>query len=148
MNVIPDLAVASVNVRVREAGQLDQVEAALKRQAAAPSVPDTKVEVSSTPAFPPLPENPKTHALAEQARAIYAGLGRPLGLAGNGGASESALAYAAGARALDGLGPVGGGFHSAREYLDLNTVTPRLYLLTELLMQLGETGRPSPAPAR
>jgi glutamate carboxypeptidase len=39
--------------------------------------------------------------------------------------------------ALDGLGPVGGGFHSDKEYLDLTTVTPRLYLLTELLMNLG-----------
>jgi glutamate carboxypeptidase len=39
--------------------------------------------------------------------------------------------------ALDGLGPVGGGFHSDREYLDLNSVTPRLYLLTKLLMSLG-----------
>ena len=146
VNVIPDLAVASVNVRVREAGQLDQVEAALKRQAATPSVPDTKVEVSSTPAFPPLPENPKTHVLAEQARTIYAGLGRPLGLGGNGGASESALAYAAGATALDGLGPVGGGFHSAREYLDLTTVTPRLYLLTELLVQLSDERSPPSSP--
>ena len=105
--------------------------------------------MSSTPAFPPLPENPKTQGLAAQARQIYAGLGRPLGLAGNGGASESALAYAAGAAALDGLGPVGGGFHSAREYLDLGTVTPRLYLLTKLLIQLGGQGAvPPPGPAR
>ena len=101
-------------------------------------MPDTKVEVTSTPAFPPLPTNPRTQALAEMSRAIYAGLGRPLGFGGNGGASESALAHAAGAAALDGLGPVGGGFHSAREYLELGTVTPRLYLLTELLIQLGK----------
>jgi glutamate carboxypeptidase len=145
VNVIPDLATANVNVRVREAGQLKGVEDALKAQAASPTVPDTKVEVTSTPAFPPLPVNPRTQALAEQARTIYAGLARPLGFGGNGGASESALAHQAGAAALDGLGPVGGGFHSAREYLDLSTVTPRLYLMTELLIQLGRT---APASAR
>jgi glutamate carboxypeptidase len=60
-----------------------------------------------------------------------------LGRTGNGGASESALAQDAGVPALDGLGPVGGGFHSDAEYLDLKTVTPRLYMLTELMMDLG-----------
>ncbi len=139
VNVIPDLAVASVNVRVREASQLAGVQSTLEARAKTPLVPDTRVELSSTPAFPPLPVNPRTQGLAEQARAIYAGLSRPLGLAGNGGASESALAYKAGAATLDGLGPVGGGFHSAREYLALGTVTPRLYLLTELLMAVGHT---------
>jgi glutamate carboxypeptidase len=76
--------------------------------------------------------------LAKRAQAIYAGIGRRIENGGNGGASESALAAAAGVPALDGLGPVGGGFHSDREYLDLNSVTPRLYLLTKLLMSLGE----------
>jgi glutamate carboxypeptidase len=142
VNVIPDLATASVNVRVREAGQMAGVQATLDARAKTPAVLDTKVVVTSTPAFPPLPTNPRTQALAEQARALYAGLGRPLQLAGNGGASESALAHSAGAAALDGLGPVGGGFHSAREYLELGTVTPRLYLLTELLIALGRSPPP------
>ena len=43
----------------------------------------------------------------------------------------------AGTPALDGLGPVGGGFHSEKEYLDLKTLTPRLYLLTKLIMDVG-----------
>jgi glutamate carboxypeptidase len=77
-------------------------------------------------------------ALAARAQAIYAAVGRKLETGGNGGASESALAAEAGVPALDGLGPVGGGFHSDREFMDLNSVTPRLYLLTKLLMNLGE----------
>jgi glutamate carboxypeptidase len=39
--------------------------------------------------------------------------------------------------ALDGLGPVGGGFHSDKEYVLLGTVTPRLYLLARLIQDLG-----------
>ena len=39
--------------------------------------------------------------------------------------------------ALDGLGPVGGGFHSDKEYLDLATLTPRLYLLARLIEEVG-----------
>lgn len=136
-NVIPDFAAAEINVRVRRAEELDAIVAQFRQAAKSTIVPDTKVEISTTPSFPPLPDNPATMRLAEQARAIYAATGRTLTFAGNGGASESALAAAAGVPALDGLGPVGGGFHSAREYLDLATVTPRLYLLTKLLIQLG-----------
>jgi len=100
-------------------------------------VPDTKVTISIEPAFPPLPNNPATNKLAARAQLIYSGIGRTLGTGGNGGASESALAAEAGAPALDGLGPAGGGYHSDQEYFNLNTLTPRLYLLAKLLMDLG-----------
>ena len=63
-------------------------------------------------------------------------------MGGNGGASESALAADAGVPALDGLGPAAGGFHSDKEYLLLNSVTPRLYLLTKLRMELGHQPPP------
>jgi len=142
-NVIPDLAVAEINVRVRTSDQIDGILAAFNQAAKTTIVPDTRVEVTTAPAFPPLADNPATMALAERARAIYKATGGTLTFAGNGGASESAMASAAGVPALDGLGPVGGGFHSTREFLDLTTLTPRLYLATKLLLQLG----PNP-PAR
>jgi glutamate carboxypeptidase len=136
-NIIPEHAEAQVNVRVRKLEVFDEVEAALKKNAETHIIPDTTVKVTTEAAFPPLPNNSMTDALAAQAEAIYAPLGRTLGLSGNGGASESALANSYGVPALDGLGPVGGGFHSDREYIDLTTVTPRLYLLTKLVMELG-----------
>lgn len=141
-NIIPEHAEAQINVRTREAGQVEQVQAVLEKNARATAIPDTKVTVSREPAYPPLPSNPATDALADRAAAIYAGLGLNLGRGGNGGASESALAADAGVPALDGLGPVGGGFHSDAEYLELNTVTPRLYLLTRLIMDLGRNPPP------
>jgi glutamate carboxypeptidase len=136
-NIIPENASAAINVRVRDKADFDRVEQAYRANATKTQVPDTSVTVSRTPAFPPLVSNPGTDALAARSEAIYAGIGRKIGRSGNGGASESALAYEAGVPALDGLGPVGGGFHSDKEYLDLTTVTPRLYLLAELLMSLG-----------
>lgn len=136
-NIIPEKASAAINVRVRDKADFEKVEQAYRANAARTEVPDTQVAVSRTTAFPPLASNPGTDALAARAEAIYAGIGRKIGRGGNGGASESALAYEAGVPALDGLGPVGGGFHSDKEYLDLTTLTPRLYLLAELLMDLG-----------
>ena len=145
-NIIPEDASATYNVRIREKGQADGVARALAEVAAHPLVPDTKVTVVTTPSFPPLPDNPATAALADRAAAIYAGLGLPLGRGGNGGASESALAAEAGVPALDGLGPVGGGFHSDAEYIELRSLTPRLYLLAGLLMDLGRNPPARPAP--
>jgi glutamate carboxypeptidase len=137
-NIIPDAASAEVNVRVRNMADFDRIQAVLESNAKHITVAGTSVSVTREPAFPPLPENPGTKALAARAQTIYASMGKKLETGGNGGASESALAAAAGVPALDGLGPVGGGFHSDREYLDLNSVTPRLYLLTKLLMSLSD----------
>ena len=141
-NIIPEDAHAEINVRVRERGQVDQVQAVLEKNARATRIPDTEVAISREPAYPPLPSNPATDALAARAQAIYAGLGLTLAAGGNGGASESALAADAGVPALDGLGPVGGGFHSDREYLELKSVTPRLYMLTRLIEDLGRNPPP------
>jgi glutamate carboxypeptidase len=141
-NIIPEDAEAQINVRVREARQVEEVQAVLEKNAKTTAIPDTTVKISREPAFPPLPSNAATDALAARAQAIYAGLGLKLETGGNGGASESALAADAGVPALDGLGPVGGGFHSDKEYLELRTVTPRLYMLTKLIQDLGRNPPP------
>ena len=136
-NIIPENARAQVNVRIRDKADLDRVQATLEESARNPKVPDTRVTVSRENSFPPLPDNPHTDALAVRAKAIYAELGRNLGTGGNGGASESALSHEAGTPALDGLGPVGGGFHTDKEWIDLTTITPRTYLLMRMIQDLS-----------
>ena len=139
-NIIPDHATATFSVRPREPAQADAVQHTLEAAAAHVAVPGTTVRIVREAAFPPLPTNPATDALAARAAKLYAATGRTLGTGGNGGASESALAAAKGVPALDGLGPVGGGFHSDGEFVDLATVTPRLYLLAALIRDLGTNG--------
>jgi glutamate carboxypeptidase len=138
-NIIPENASAQINVRVRDPADIDKVRQVLEKNAQTTLIPDTSVRISTEKAFPPLiGPNPGTDALADSAEAIYAGAGFKIARGGNGGASESALASAAGVPALDGLGPVGGGFHADTEYVLLGTVTPRLYLLTRLIEELGK----------
>jgi glutamate carboxypeptidase len=136
-NIIPDAAEATFNVRFRKPEELDRVIARLKADAATTAIPDTAVTVSYGSNFPPLTENPQIDALAARAEAIYAELGKTITRGGNGGASESALAEAVGTPALDGLALVGGDFHTDHEWIDLNSLNPRLYLLTRLLMETG-----------
>jgi glutamate carboxypeptidase len=136
-NIIPDQAEAILNIRYRKASEFDQVLAKIEAGAHTVQVPDTSVSVTHDPAFPPLTENPQIDALAARARGIYAEIGKTVELSGNGGASESAIAMSEGTAALDGLGYVGGDFHTDHEWIELNSVTPRLYLFTRLLMDLG-----------
>ena len=134
-NIIPDAAEATLNVRYRRDADLEAVLAKIQEVAAVTVVPDTTVTVLHDPAYPPLTENPAIDALAARAQAIYAELGKTIALSGNGGASESALAMSVGTPALDGLGFVGGDFHTDHEWIALSSVTPRLYLFTRLLME-------------
>lgn len=136
-NIIPDQAEATLNVRYRKPEEFDAILARVEAGTHSTQVPDTTVTISHDPAFPPLTENPQIDALAARARAIYAEIGKTVELSGNGGASESALAMSEGTPALDGLGFVGGDFHTDHEWIDLKSVTPRLYLFTRLLMETG-----------
>ena len=138
-NIIPDLAEGTLNVRYRTPADFDTVLAKVEAGAGTTLVPDTQVTVSHDPAYPPLTENARIDALAARARGIYAEIGKTVELSGNGGASESALAMAAGTPALDGLGLVGGDFHTDHEWIDLSSLVPRLYLFTRLLMESGNT---------
>ena len=136
-NIIPDEAEAMLSLRVRKPEEREQTLAKLRTAAAITAVPDTSVTVIADPGYPPLIETPAVDALAARATAIYAELGKTIGKSGNGGASESAVAQSVGTPALDGLGLVGGDFHTDKEWIDLTSLTPRLYLFTRLLMEMG-----------
>lgn len=135
-NIIPDFAQATFDVRFRVPEEFDKVLAQVKSAIVPTVVPDTTVEVITMgSAYPPLVENAQVEALGKRAQRIYSELGKTVALSGNGGASESAVALSVGTPALDGLGYVGAGFHTDHEWIDLTSVTPRLYLFTRLLME-------------
>jgi glutamate carboxypeptidase len=139
-NIIPDFAEATLDVRFRRSEEADAVLDKITKGLAPKVIPDTSVTVTkSRLAFPPLTENPQIDELGARAQSIYAELGVPLTLTGNGGGSESSIAMSAGTPALDGLGYVGGGFHTDHEWIDVSSVTRRLYLLTRLLMETSRT---------
>ena len=139
-NIIPDSATATFDVRFRKLEDFDGVLSRMKASLAPKVVPDTTITVSSEgTAYPPLIENAQVDALGKRAQGIYAELGKTAALSGNGGASESAVAMSVGTPALDGLGYVGAGFHTDHEWIDLTSVTPRLYLFTRLLMDICRT---------
>ena len=136
-NVIPDRATAFADVRVAVPDEFDRVERDLARVSADRLVPDTEVKMTLVHGFPPMPRSAATDQLAAKAQAIYAEIGRKLTLEGSGGAADASVSAGAGTPTLDGFGIVGGGIHTPDEYAEVESVVPRLYLLSRMLMELA-----------
>jgi glutamate carboxypeptidase len=136
-NVIPDAATGYGDVRVAVPEEFDRIEKDMARISATKLIPDTQVKTSVIRGFPPMAKNAKSDALAEKAQAIYAELGRKLTLEGSGGAADASLSAGVGTPTLDGLGIVGGNIHTPDEYAEVESIVPRFYLLTRMVMELS-----------
>ncbi|NWD03559.1 M20/M25/M40 family metallo-hydrolase [Pseudomonas gingeri] len=138
VNVIPDSAVAKADVRVLVPEEFDRVERDLAKVSANKLIADTEVKTSLLRGLPPMPPTPAQDALAAKAQAIYGEIGRKLTLEGSGGAADASLSAAVGTATLDGFGIVGGGIHTEDEYAEVESVVPRFYLLTRMLMEISQ----------
>ena len=78
-----------------------------------------------------------TARLVDRAKKIAADLGFEVDDAATGGASDANPVAGLGVPTLDGLGPIGGADHSPAEWLDLESVTPRIALLAGLIAGVG-----------
>ncbi len=137
-NIIPEFAEATLNVRGRTQEEMDSVGARARDFAAHPALGGTEVTITYSASFPPLVANDRVLRIAADANAARAEFnGGTYRLYGNGGASESALADAAGTPTLDGLGSTGSGAHTPQESLDLTSYAERLYVLTRLIQAYG-----------
>lgn len=136
-NIIPEHAEAQGDVRALVPEEFDRVERDLSTVSQTKLIPDTAVKATLTRNFPPMAKNAGTDALAAKAQAIYAEIGRKLTLEGSGGAADVSFAAGVGTPALDGLGIVGGEIHTSNEYAEVESIVPRFYLLTRLIMELG-----------
>ncbi len=139
-NQIPDLAQASADIRLTAADAAQKLEAALKVQVAQHKVPDTETTIRIQVGRPPFAGDDRTRALAAKAQAIYAELdGRALSLVpGTGGGTDAGYASRSGKPAvLESLGLAGWGYHARDEYIELDSIVPRLYLGARLLIELG-----------
>jgi acetylornithine deacetylase/succinyl-diaminopimelate desuccinylase-like protein len=103
-------------------------------------VPDTETTIDMQIGRPPYAAGERGKALAEKARAIYAELdGRELAfIPGSGGGTDAGFAGRSGKPAvLESLGLAGWGYHGRDEYIEIDSIVPRLYLTTRLLQDLG-----------
>ena len=141
-NQIPERAVATGDVRTTVAGGAERLQVALqdKVKAAGRLVPDTETTVGMQIGRPAYVANEASRVLAKRAQEIYAELdGRELMLVpGTGGATDAGFAGRSGkAIVLESFGLAGWGYHARDEYIELDSIVPRLYLMTRLLTTVG-----------
>ena len=60
---------------------------------------------------------------------------------GSGGAADASLSAGVGTPTLDGFGIVGGNIHTPEEYAEVESVAPRIYLLSRMIMELAKAHR-------
>lgn len=136
-NVVPDLAEAEIDVRVPTPAAGEEVAARLRAIAAAEDLPGTRAALAGGAERPPFVRTPAVEALAALAREEAAPLGIDLRTTATGGGSDGNFVAALGVPVLDGLGAVGGAYHSPEEYVLLHTIPERAALLALLLRRLG-----------
>jgi glutamate carboxypeptidase len=137
-NVIPDYAMAKADIRALYPEEFSRLELAANEISGQIIIPDTEVKIGIIKNNPPFSPNEFTDRLAQKAAEIYGELGKTLKTTGEGGISDANWAAAAGSIVIDGLGPVSRRAHTDKETADVESVVPRLYLLTRLLMELGK----------
>jgi glutamate carboxypeptidase len=82
---------------------------------------------------PPLERSAAVLSLYRKAKAIAAGMGRPLGECVVGGGSDGNFTAGLGVPTLDGLGPVGEGAHAANEHILADRIPDRIALIAGLI---------------
>jgi len=145
-NQIPAMAEAGADVRVLEPDAIEQLRRALQAKVAqGQHVAGTRTTIELEPGRPPFRAGPRGEALAGLARSIYAELDeRPLLFHPvTYGGTDAGFAQQSGHPAvLESLGLAGWGYHAKNEYIEIDSIAPRLYLAARLLQELGKRGVP------
>src|SRR6266404_1393578 len=130
VNVIAERARAVVDLRALRIADMRRLEKRLR--ALRPLTRGARLEIRGGFNRPPM-ERRISSALFARAKSLATQMGLTLGECVAGGGSDGNLTAALGVPTLDGLGAVGDGAHSAKEYVVTRTMPSRAALLAALL---------------
>lgn len=141
-NVIPGQATAQADARALKVADFDALERTLQERIQKKLLPDAKVSVKFEVRRPPLEATPASRALANHGVAIYQEIGLPMKVidrASGGGTDAAFAALKARGPVIEGMGLSGFGAHSNdAEYIQINSIVPRLYLATRMIMDVSQ----------
>ena len=141
-NVIPAQATAQADARALKVSDFTALEATMQQRVKTQRIADAKVQLRFEIRRPPLEATPASRHLAAHGSAIYGELGLPLKvleIATGGGTDAAFAALKTKAAVIEGFGLSGYGAHSNdAEYVKLETIVPRLYLSTRMIMDLSQ----------
>ena len=132
-NVVAERCTLEVDLRSPDAATLEEAEREIDAICASPSMRDVSVDVDRAGWHRPMERTDAIAALAARAAELAAELGIDLHDAATGGASDANTIAAAGTPVLDALGPVGGDDHAPGEWIDVDSIVPRIAILAGLI---------------
>lgn len=136
-NIVPDSAEAVVDVRFWDNDEYADADAKIRALTETPFVEGVTITVEREAHKPSMVPTEKTEALMALVEESGKELGIDIKWQEVGGGSDANLTAVMGIPTLDGLGPAGAGFHSADEYLELDTIEPRIKLLMKVLTKIA-----------
>ena len=145
-NMIPPQAQAVADVRVLRVSDYDAIEKKVREQIKTQLLPEAKVEINFERRRPPLEATAASRTLAKHAQQIYGELGRELvvdDMPEGGGTDAAFAALNTKTPVIERFGLQGYGAHSAdAEYVLLDSIEPRLYLLARMIMDVSRGKNP------
>ena len=138
-NVVPDQAVAELDLRVTTAADRDALLGRLGELAGEINRRDGfRLELAGGFNRPPKECGPREERAFAAWRAAAGDLGlAPFDWVHTGGASDGNFLSADGLPNLDGLGPIGDHLHSSREFIRTDTIAPRAQVAALFLLRLA-----------
>lgn len=141
-NVIPAEATAQADARALKVADFTALEQAMQAKVGNKLLPASKVELKFEVRRPPLEANDAGRKLAQHAKSIYdKELQLPIKVmekATGGGTDAAFAALKSQGGVVEGFGLSGYGAHSNdAEYVQINTIVPRLYLATRMIQDLS-----------
>ena len=141
VNIIPEKASATADMRMSDVGEIQRVQADADRIIQKKLIPDTEVRVRVENRRPPFSKNADSDRLAATADSIYKELGKSIKPVSMRYGTDAGFAYnpqTGKPVVLDGMGIVGDRIHSSDEWADLDSVVPRLYLTVRMMETMAK----------
>ncbi|WP_295899219.1 M20 family metallopeptidase [uncultured Vibrio sp.] len=137
-NTVADYAQAIVDVRFWSNEEYDDIDKNLIAMVDSPFLTDAHVVLEREVYRPSMLPSQRT----EQMMALVELSAKELNININwkeaGGISDANSTAILGVPTLDGFGPIGAGFHSEQEYVELESIEPRLHLLMSVIEKLAK----------
>jgi glutamate carboxypeptidase len=139
INVVPDLTVVRVNVRISDPEDQAWLESQIQRIVERHDLPDSgyRVRVSGGIHSPPKPLDPRAEQWMRWVEEEGCEIGQTVTWKPSGGASDGNKLHAVGLPNIDTCGPDGDGLHSENEWIDLSSLPRKASLVFRLMARFA-----------
>lgn len=141
VNIVADLAILSVDVRVKDMAQLRKINKFFENLPLKPYVNGVSLSVDGHVNRPPMTPNKSTMELWELIKTVATDINISPKYAPRGGASDGNYSAALGIPTIDGMGPSGDNAHTVNEYLDTTSIIPQTTIAALACKEIAKEGQ-------